>query len=135
MRPALLYVFRTTMQDATKPVRAAKNPRHVANQLLIRVKPGTDIDALAKKFGAKIVGRMDKLGIYLLQFADAAATDAALAQLKNDSDVLDGGLQLLSRSAADAAGDFSATVGLPGPVSLLAESAGQRLQQSHHRIA
>ncbi len=87
--PSLLYVFRTTMQNATKQVRAAKNPRRVANQLLIRVKPGTDIDALAKMFGAKIVGRMDKLGVYLLQFSDAAATDAALAQLKNDSDVLD----------------------------------------------
>jgi hypothetical protein len=56
---------------------------------LIRVKPGTDIDALAKLLGAKIVGRMDKLGIYLLQFADADATDAALAQLRSDSDVLD----------------------------------------------
>jgi len=32
---------------------------------------------------------MDKLGVYLLQFGDAAATDAALAQLKNNSDVLD----------------------------------------------
>jgi hypothetical protein len=86
--PSQLYVFRTTMQNATKPVRVAKTPRRVANQLLIRVKPGTDIDALAKMFGAKIVGRMDKLGVYLLQFPDAAATDAALAQLQNDSDVL-----------------------------------------------
>jgi hypothetical protein len=86
--PSLLYVFRTSMQNATKQVRAAKTPRRVANQLLIRVKPGTDINALAKMFGAKIVGRMDKLGVYLLQFPDAAATDAALAQLKNDSDVL-----------------------------------------------
>lgn len=86
--PSLLYVFRTTMQNATKQVRVAKTPRRVANELLIRVKPGTDIDALARMFGAKIVGRMDKLGVYLLQFPDADATDAALAQLKNDSDVL-----------------------------------------------
>jgi hypothetical protein len=86
--PSLLYVFRTTMQSATKRVSVAKAPRHVANQLLIRVKPGTDIDALAKMFGAKIIGRVDKLGVYLLQFPDAAATDAALAQLQNDSDVL-----------------------------------------------
>ena len=44
----------------------------------MKVKPGTDIDALAKMLGAKIIGRNDKLGIYRLQFGDAAATDAAL---------------------------------------------------------
>jgi hypothetical protein len=86
--PSLLYVFRTTMQNATKAVRIAKTPRHVANELLVRVKPGTDIDALAKLLGAKITGRMDKLGVYRLQFPDAATTDAALAQLQNNSDVL-----------------------------------------------
>src|ERR1700691_4536223 len=51
--PPRLYVFRTTMHNATKQVNAAKTPRRVANELLIRVKPGTDIDALAKMFGAK----------------------------------------------------------------------------------
>jgi len=55
--------------------------------LLLKVKPGTDIEALAKSLGAKITGRMDKLGVYRLQFADAAATDAALAQLQSNSDV------------------------------------------------
>jgi Subtilase family len=86
--PSQLYVFRTTMQNATKQVRVSKTPRRVANELLVRVKPGTDIDALAKLIGAKVIGRMDKLGVYLLQFGNATATDAALAQLQNDSDVL-----------------------------------------------
>ena len=85
--PALLYVFRTTMKNATKQVRVAKPVKRVANELLIRVKPGTDIDALAKSLSAKITGRMDKLGVYRLQFADAAATDAALAQLQSNNDV------------------------------------------------
>jgi hypothetical protein len=76
------------MQHATKQVAVAKPARRVSNQLLIRVKPGTDINALAKLVGAKVIGRMDKLGVYLLQFGDAAATDAALAQLQNNSDVL-----------------------------------------------
>ncbi|MGH7990064.1 MAG: S8 family serine peptidase, partial [Limisphaerales bacterium] len=116
--PARLYVFRTTMQNATKQVRAARIPRRVPNELLVRVKPGTDIDALAKKFGAKIVGRMDKLGIYLLQFADAAATDAALAQLKNDSDVLDVDYNYYFDPLPTAQAVSPATVGLPGPVSL-----------------
>jgi len=86
--PAHLYVFRTTMQNATRQVTIAKASRRVANELLIRVKPGTDVDALAKMIGAKVIGRMEKLDVFLLQFGDAAATDAALAQLQNNSDVL-----------------------------------------------
>ena len=86
--PARLYVFRTAMQNATRLVSTGKSARHVPNELLVRVKPGTDIDALAKLLGAKVVGRLDKLGLYRLQLGDAAATDAALAQLQNDSDVL-----------------------------------------------
>ncbi|HSY09463.1 MAG TPA: S8 family serine peptidase, partial [Candidatus Dormibacteraeota bacterium] len=85
--PARLYVFRTTMQNATRQVVARKAARRVANELLVRVKPGTDIDALAKSLGAKVVGRLGKLGLYRLQFVDAVATDAALAQLQSDSDV------------------------------------------------
>lgn len=84
--PSQLYVFRTTMQNATHLV-AAKTAKHVPNQLMIRVKPGTDIDALAKSLGAKVVGRMDKYGTYLLQFDGADATDAALSQLQMDSNV------------------------------------------------
>jgi hypothetical protein len=56
--------------------------------LLVKLKPGADIDALAKLIGAKVIGRDDKLGIYRLQFANADATDAALASLQNNSDVL-----------------------------------------------
>ena len=89
--PSLLYVFATTMQNATQPVAAVKAKtapqKHVANQLMVKLKPGANIDALAKLVGAKVVGRNDKLGLYLLEFPDAAATDAALAQLKNNSDV------------------------------------------------
>jgi len=84
--PAQLYVFKTSRQNATRPV--VVRARHVPNELILRVKPGTDMDALAKLLGAKIIGRLDGLGLYRLQFADAAATDAALAQLQNDSDVL-----------------------------------------------
>ena len=84
-----LYVFRTERQNATLQVRAPQAaPRHVPNELLVKLKPGTDIDALAKAIGAKVIGRNDKLGIYRLQFSDADATDAALASLKNNSDVL-----------------------------------------------
>jgi thermitase len=84
-----LYVFTTRIENATQLVRARKPavPRHVPNELLLKLKPGANIDALAKAIGAKVIGRDDKLGLYRLQFADAAATDAALAQLKSNPDV------------------------------------------------
>ena len=87
-----LYVFATTIRAATQPVNVVTTnktevAKHIANELILKVKPGTDIDALAKLLGAKIIGRDDKLGIYRLQFDDAAATEVALAQLKSNSDV------------------------------------------------
>ena len=87
-----LYVFATTIRAATQRVNVVTTNKtevvtHIANELILKVKPGTDIDALAKALGAKIIGRDDKLGIYRLQFGDAAATDAALGQLKSNSDV------------------------------------------------
>jgi hypothetical protein len=83
-----LYVFRTVMKNATQPVLAPKPVvRHVDNELLVKLKPGADIDALAKALGAKITGRNDKLGLYRLLFDNASATEAALGQLKGNSDV------------------------------------------------
>lgn len=90
--PQQLYVFTTTMHAATRRVTAptlarAGPQKHVPNELLVKLKPGADIDALAKKLGAKVVARNDKLGLYRLQFGDASATDTALAGLKDNSDV------------------------------------------------
>ena len=86
--PDLLYVFTTSRENATRTVSVTNTPpRRVANELLVRLKPGTDIDALAKLLGAKITGRNDKLGIYRLLFEDAGSTDVALGKLKSDSDV------------------------------------------------
>jgi thermitase len=89
--PHELYVFTTTIHNATQPVQpvkpVVKRQQHVANELLVKLKPGADIDALAKALGAKVVGRNDKLGIYRLQFSDAASADAALASLQTNPDV------------------------------------------------
>lgn len=85
-----LYVFSTKVENATQRVVSSVTTRkHVSNELMVRVKPGTDIDALAKMLGAKIIGRMDGMGIYLLQFDSADAAEAALEKLRSDSDVLD----------------------------------------------
>lgn len=86
--PDQLFVFNTRKENATRPVIITNAPpKWVANELLVKVKPGTDIDALAKSLGAKITGRNDKLGIYRLLFDGADATSTALGKLKDDSDV------------------------------------------------
>ncbi|MEI9962483.1 MAG: hypothetical protein WDM76_15600 [Limisphaerales bacterium] len=64
---ARLYVFRTKLENATRQVRVAKAPKRVANELLLHIKPGTDIDALARMLDAKITGRLDKYGVYRRQ--------------------------------------------------------------------
>lgn len=91
--PDFLYVFTTTMRAATRQIAGtnafakAEAPKRVPNELLIKVKPGTDIDALAKSLGAKVVGRDDALGLYRLRFEDEPATESALGKLKSNSDV------------------------------------------------
>lgn len=90
--PDFLYVFATVMRNATKPIVTTHTTKigpqkYVPNELLVKLKPGANIDAIAKLVGAKVIGRDDKLGVYLLQFSDAAAADAALAKLKSNSDV------------------------------------------------
>jgi hypothetical protein len=89
-----LYVFRTAMQNATRQVRPvagkdlrAAQPKRVPNQLIVRLKPGADIDAWARLLNAKVIGRIPELDAYLLEFEDAAAAEAARLQLGNGSDV------------------------------------------------
>jgi hypothetical protein len=87
-----LFVFRTTLQNATRPVRpapVASGPKGklIPNELIVRLKPGAKIDDLAKLLGAKVTGRIDSLNAYRLQFEDQAAADTARQQLTANSDV------------------------------------------------
>lgn len=83
-----LYVFRSAIQNATQTVRAAPpEPRRVPRELVIRVKPGTDVEALARHLGAKITGRIPELNTYRLEFDDEAATDTARKELASNSNV------------------------------------------------
>jgi len=88
--PARLYVFRTTMQGATELIRAPELERKakpIPNELVVTLKPGGNAEALAKKLGAKIVGRVPGLNAYRFSFDSADAADAAREQLKGNSDV------------------------------------------------
>ncbi len=88
-----LFVFRTSQEHATQAIQPAKpRPAHgeskaIPNELIVRLKPGAKIEDLAKLLGAKVLGRIDGLNAYRLQFDDSAATTAARDQLASNSDV------------------------------------------------
>ncbi|MEK7707480.1 MAG: S8 family serine peptidase, partial [Verrucomicrobiota bacterium] len=85
-----LYVFRTEMKKATRQVRAfreAPGSKRIPNELIVKLRPGADINELARKLGAKVIGCIEKLKVCRLQFADAAAADAARELLALDDDV------------------------------------------------
>ncbi len=61
--------------------------RLIPNELIVRLKPGAKIDDLARLLGAKVIGRIDSLNAYRLQFEDQTAADAARQQLAANPDV------------------------------------------------
>ena len=81
------------MKNATQSVRPANiadmasKGKMIPNELIVRLKPGAKIDELAKLLGAKVIGRIDSLNAYRLQFEDQAAADAARQQLASNPDV------------------------------------------------
>jgi thermitase len=77
-----LLVFRTTAQRATELVAPAPKPKIIPNQLIVRLKPGANINDIARLLGAKVTGKLDGLNAYRLQFDNAAATEAARQQLE-----------------------------------------------------
>jgi hypothetical protein len=88
-----LFVFHTAMKNATQLVRSIdaaesrSRGKVIPNELIVRLKPGAKIDELAKLLGAKVIGRIDSLNAYRLQFEDQAAADAARQQLAANPDV------------------------------------------------
>ena len=78
-----LFVYRTAAKAATQVVVAEKKDYRIANEDLVKLKRGAtnSIDQLAKAVGAKVIGRNDGLGLYRLQFDDAASAAAGLQTL------------------------------------------------------
>jgi hypothetical protein len=82
-----LYVFRSSMSRATEGVPAAPDDRLIPNELVVRLKPGTNAEELARSVGAKIVGRIDDLNLYRLRFDTEEKTNAAREQLASNRNV------------------------------------------------
>jgi hypothetical protein len=101
-----LLVFRTIPRAATQAVAAEKKDYRIANEDLVKLKRGAtnSIDDLAKAVGAKVIGRDDRIGLYRLQFDNAA--DAAA------------GLQALASNPSVAAADGNYSVDRPTPAQM-----------------
>lgn len=91
--PMMLLVFKTSMDAATRAVPPADTKevkpvsKVIPDELIVRLKPGANIDEIAKKLGAKVVGRIDSLNAYRLKFDDAESATAARTTLGSNSDV------------------------------------------------
>jgi hypothetical protein len=71
------------------PVKTADGGKSkiVPGELIVRLKPGVNIEDLARALGAKVIGRIDGLNAYRLKFEDQAAADTARGQLASNTDV------------------------------------------------
>jgi hypothetical protein len=88
-----LYVFRTAQRNATRLIHpvisraASRGGKAIPNELIVRLKPGAKIEAIARLLGAKVIGRIDGLNTYRLEFANEAAARAARESLLDNPDV------------------------------------------------
>ena len=91
--PARLFIFQTSVQEATQLVPEASSDsrtgKPIPNELVVTLRSGAKegIDALARELGAKVIGKVDGLNTYRLQFEDEAAAGAARDDLADNADV------------------------------------------------
>jgi hypothetical protein len=83
-----LLVYRTNAEKATRRItpalteeEAAIEAARIPNELIISVKPGTNLESLAARYGAKIIASIPELGLYRLRFEDSNQADFAKSQL------------------------------------------------------
>ncbi len=96
--PAKFFIYRTSLLEATQLIAAAtdaKSPPRpsnlIPNELIVTLKSNAKetIDDIARKLGAKVVGRADDLKAWRLQFEDEAAAQSAREALEAYDSVQD----------------------------------------------
>jgi hypothetical protein len=93
--PPRLFIYRTSVENATQRIQPQKidpvkaGAKAVGNELIVRLKSGAKetIEELAKRLGATVIGRMDDVRAYRLQFEDDAAATRARGQLAESDSV------------------------------------------------
>ena len=92
--PTHLYVFRTSMGNATRMIRPedlvskTSHSGKIPNELVVTVKPGVKIDGLDCLQNANVTGKIEALNTYRVEFKDEAAAKAAQSCLSGNADVL-----------------------------------------------
>ncbi|HAB17601.1 MAG TPA: S8 family serine peptidase [Verrucomicrobiota bacterium] len=87
---ARLYIYSSDRDRATQRIVAEDTrPGRIANELIVRLKPGSalSIEEIAKKVGARILGKLPKLNAYRLQFDSPEAAEAARKLIAELTDV------------------------------------------------
>ncbi len=114
-----LLVYRTSRGDATQAIPAidpadSTNATRIDNELIVTLKPGEKIEDIARKLGAKVVGRIDELNAYRLRFDDAKSTDTARDSLENDPAVtgVEDNFSIPRPEAAQSLGGAARPIGL-----------------------
>lgn len=84
--PSKLFVFRTSLQEATEEVKAKQPATATAipDELIVKLKPGINPDELAKSLGAKVIGRIEGLNAYRLKFDNELAANTARDALSHN---------------------------------------------------
>ncbi len=124
-RPRLL-VFRNSREQATRAIQALTkalpkaSTNRIGNELIVTLKPGENIEDLARKLGAKIVGRSDAQNTYRLRFDDEKAADTGRASLKDDPSVetIDSNFHVSRPESAQLLGTGGGPIGLTPKVSV-----------------
>ena len=80
-----LLVFRTSQTEATEHLKPAETKGSlIEDELVVTLKPGEKIEDLARKLGAKVIGKAEGLNAYRLKFDDAAAAQSARSALQSN---------------------------------------------------
>jgi hypothetical protein len=87
-----LYVYKTSLRDATTLVRADRDARPknwLENELILSLAPGSkqDPEKLAAELGGKVVAKSEALNAYRLEFPDAETAEAAREKIATRDDV------------------------------------------------
>ena len=114
-----LLVFRSSQQSATQLIEARlattnKTAIPIPDELIVTLKPGESIDALAKKLGAKVIGKIDGTDTYRLKFDDEESAKSARESLKNDPAVasVDNNYNMVPTPNAQALGNGGMPINL-----------------------
>jgi hypothetical protein len=118
------FVFRNSRDQATRaiqPLAASSkvSTNRIGNELIVTLKPGEKIEDLAKKLGAKIVGRSDGQNTYRLRFDDEKSANTARSSLQGDASV-----ESVDSNYSVSRPETTQPLGLPGgPLPLIPKAS------------